>query len=116
MNNILTYNEALEIYTAMQENLDRSDNDHVELFDEMISKAIRYAGIRSGWRLLTREQKIDTDESRTMAHNAFITSVNIVARLEKEAGAAWRERLSDDRKRIGDMAAFIALFIALEER
>ena len=47
MNNILQYQEALEIYTAMTENLDRHDEDIVDLYKRLIEKAIRYAHIRA---------------------------------------------------------------------
>lgn len=116
MAEILTYTEAKEIYDTVNANLDHSDEDIVGLYNDMITRAVRYANIRSGWNSLSREQKMEQDPSRTMAHDAFIMSTNIVARTQGNIGAEWRERLSDDRKRIGDFACYIALFQGIEAR
>lgn len=116
MNNILQYQEALEIYTAMTENLNRNDADIVDLYNRLIEKAVRYAHIRAEWNTLTREEKLEKDDSRTAAHDSFIASVNIIARSEGEIGLQWRERLGNDRKRVGDFACYIVLFRSLEAR
>ena len=116
MNNILQYQEALEIYTAMTENLNRNDADIVDLYNRLIEKAVRYAHIRAEWNTLTREEKLEKDDSRTAAHDSFIASVNIIARSEDEIGLQWRERLGNDRKRVGDFACYIVLFRSLEAR
>lgn len=114
--NELTYEEACSIYAAMQSGLDQSDADHIQLFGDMIERACRYASIRAEWLSLSREQRRKQDESRTIAHDAFISSVGIVARLEGETGSKWRSSLGDDRKRIGDLACYIACFRALAAR
>lgn len=116
MNNILQYQEALEIYTAMTENLNCNDTDIVDLYKRLIEKAVRYAHIRAGWNALSREEKLEKDDSRTAAHDSFIASVNIISRVEGKIGLQWRERLTDDRKRIGDFACYIALFRAIDAR
>ena len=116
MKNTLTYQEALEIYTFMQENLDRTDEDIVEIYNRMLQKAIRYANIRAEWHILTREEKAEKDACRSMLHDSFISSINIIARTEGEIGTQWREQLTDDRKRIGDFACYIALFLAIDAR
>ncbi|MDO4323368.1 MAG: hypothetical protein Q4C61_12645 [Lachnospiraceae bacterium] len=116
MANILTYEEAKEIYDILNSNLDFSDEDYVFLYNRMVSNAVYYANIRAGWNALSREQKLNSDEGRTMAHNAFISSIGTIARLEGEIGAKWLARLSDDRKRIGDFACYIALFQAIDAR
>lgn len=116
MAEVLTYTEAKEIYDTINANLDRTDEDIVGLYNDMIARAVRYANFRSGWNYLSREQKTEQDPSRTMAHDAFIMSTNIVARTQGNIGAEWRERLSDDRKRIGDFACYIALFQGIEAR
>lgn len=116
MSNILTYDEAKEIYEIMSANIDLNDEGYVFLYNRMISNAVYYANIRAGWNTLSQEQKRNTDESRTIAHDAFISSINSVARLEGEIGAKWLQQLSDDRKRIGDFACFIALFQGIDAR
>lgn len=116
MNHILQYQEALEIYKTMDENLDRHDEDIVDLYNRLIEKAVRYAHIRAGWNALSREEKLEKDESRTAAHDSFISSINIISRVEGKIGLQWRERLTDDRKRIGDFACYLALFQAIDAR
>ena len=116
MDNILTYEEAVEIYALMQDNLDRTDGDVMELYNRMLQKAVRYATTRAEWHMLTREEKLERDESRSMLHDSFISSINIIARAEGEIGTQWRERLTDDRKRIGDFACYVALFLAIDAR
>lgn len=116
MNHTLQYQEALEIYTAMTENLNRSDNDILDLYNRLLEKAVRYAHIRAEWNFLNREEKLEKDESRTMAHDSFISSIDIIARSEGKTGLQWREKLGNDRKRVGDFACYIALFRSLEAR
>ena len=116
MSQTLSYAEAKEIYCDMRENLDRHDGDLMELYDDMIARAVRYAHIRSGWNALTREQRAEKDSARTSAHDAFIVALNIVARIQGDAGNRWRERLTEDRKRIGDFACYLALFEAIRAR
>ena len=116
MSTELSYEEAKEIYFSIQNNLDLSDDDIVGLYNDMINRAVRYANIRAEWNSLTRDQKREKDDSRTFAHDAVIMAVNIVARTQGNEGAVWRSRLTDDRKRIGDFACYIALFKGLEAR
>lgn len=114
--NTLTYEEALEIYNEMERLVDRTDEDILYLYDSLIEKAIRYAHTRSEWTTLTRQERLDKDESRSILHDSFISSVNIISRTQGESGSAWRKRLTEDRKRIGDFACYISLFKALEAR
>lgn len=116
MTNFLQYQEALELYTAMTENLNRNDEDIVDLYNRLIEKAVRYAHIRAEWNTLSREEKLEKDESRTMAHDSFISSIDIISRTEGEICSQWREKLGNDRKRIGDFACYISLFCSLEAR
>ncbi len=116
MNHKLQYQEALEIYTAMTENLNRHDTDILDLYNRLLEKAVRYAHIRAEWNFLNREEKLEKDESRTMAHDSFISSIDIISRTEGKIGSQWREKLGNDRKRIGDFACYISLFRSLEAR
>lgn len=114
--NILTYTEALEIYNEMYSHIDWTDEDIVYLYDSLIEKAIRYAHIRAVWNALSREEKLEKDDSRTAAHDSFISSINIISRVEGKIGLQWKERLTDDRKTIGDFACYLALFQAIDAR
>ncbi len=116
MSDVLTYQEALEIYHTIQSQTDTSDPDIADLYQNLYQRAARYANFRAIWLTCTREERMDTDSNRTSAHDAFITAVDVISRLQKEEGKAWRARLGDDRKRVGDFACYLALFRGLEAR
>lgn len=92
-----------------------NDPDAIELYDELIDIATRYAEIRAKWGMLSREEKMDTDSLRTSHHNSVIIHFNMLARYLRmqEKKAEWRDRLGDDeanryyRKTIGDFGCYI---------
>ncbi len=51
-------------------------------------------------------------------HNAFIDSVNILARVLNSDGieTPWREQLGNQRKRIGDFACFVSYIVGINNR
>ena len=115
--NALTYAEASEIYSEIIRNLDDRDRDHQEFYEDLVKKCIRYAGIRAEWRQKTVQEKLDTDSSRTSAHDAVIRGLTIIGRLQGEKAEGWMNKLCmDDRKRIGDLACYVALWSGLEAR
>lgn len=93
-----------------------SDVETLELYDELMKVATRYAAIRANWLLLSREEKSEQDSGRTSCHNSVITHFNMLARYLKQQGktAAWRDELGYeeddpyDRKAIGDFACYLA--------
>lgn len=93
-----------------------ADTEALELYDELMKIATRYAAIRANWPLLSREEKNEHDSGRTSCHNSVITHFNMLARYLKQQGktAAWRNELGyeeDDpynRKAIGDFACYLA--------
>lgn len=113
----LTYAEASEIYSEIVRNLDDRDSDHMEFYDDFVKKCIRYAGIRAEWRLKSVQEKMDTDSNRTSAHDAVIRGLTIIGRLQGDKAAGWVSKVGlDDRKRIGDLACYVALWSGLEAR
>lgn len=92
-----------------------NDPDAIELYEDLIDVATRYAAIRAGWQRLSREEKMDTDSSRTSCHNSVIIHFNMLARYLRMQGkkASWREQLGDDeqnryyRKTMGDFGCYI---------
>ena len=110
----LTLEEMQEIHGEIAGEIG-SDADGLELYDELMAVAVRYASIRAGWPLLSREEKMEKDSRRTSCHNSVITHLNMLARYLKQQGkkAAWRDRLGyeeDDpynRKAIGDFACWL---------
>ena len=114
----LSLEEAEEIYCAMYQNLDFSDEDIKEIWEEMIGRALRYSAVRSGWLRKTRDEKIRDDDERTNLHNQFINSVDQLIFLQTKEGkdVSWGRALGSSRKRIGDLACYIALFQGLNGR
>ena len=85
---------------------------------DLILKAIAYAQIRAQWQLYTYEQRRELDQTRTLAHNAFIDACNIMSRNMGKHGEdnSWRALLGDDRKTIGDFACYVHCFVGMEAR
>ena len=101
-----------------------TDVDALELYDELIKIATRYATISANWLLLSREEKNEQDSGRTSCHNSVIIHFNMLARYLKQQGntAAWRDKLGyeeDDpynRKAIGDFACYLAFVNGINAR
>lgn len=101
-----------------------NDPDALELYDDLIKVAIRYATIRANWLLMSREEKMEQDPGRTFCHNSVITHFNMLARYLKQQGknAAWRDELGyeeDDgynRKAVGDFACFLVFMNEINAR
>ncbi len=94
------------------------NTQHEGLHRDLVRAAVNYAHFRAEWYLADQEQKANTNQARTAAHNAFIDSCNILSRqmAKSEESIAWRELLGSDRREIGDFACFIALFVGLAAR
>ena len=92
-----------------------NDPDALELYDDLIDVATKYAAIRARWLRMPREEKTDTDSLRTSHHNSVIIHFNMLARYLRMQGkkAEWRDKLGDDeenryyRKTIGDFGCYI---------
>ena len=90
----LSMEQMQDIHRKLIEEIGK-DPDAVELYEELIAVATRYAAIRAGWQQLSREEKMDRDPSRTSCHNSVITHFNMLARYLKMQGkqAEWRDSL-----------------------
>lgn len=92
-----------------------NDDDALELYDELIEVATKYGAIRAKWMLMSREEKIKQDSSRSSCHNSVIIHFNMLARYLRMQGksAKWRELLGDEnkdryfRKTIGDFGCYL---------
>lgn len=101
-----------------------ADTEALELYDELMKVATRYAAIRANWLLLSREEKSEQDSGRTSCHNSVITHFNMLVRYLKQQGkaAAWRDELvyEEDnpynRKAIGDFACYLAFVNGINAR
>ena len=89
-----------------------------ELKHDLILCAVRYARLRTDWRLTTAEERRVMNSVRTTAHNALIDAANILSRAMVKVGedAAWRRELGDDRKSIGDWACHVHAHLGIEAR
>ena len=116
---ILTVEDALRIYSDMADCIAKcSLEDKMEFWDDFLKKAAEYTMIRNEWEHMSREEKIDEDSGRTLKHNSFITSVNILSRIAEQEGIdnTWRKDLGEERKRIGDFACFVTYITGISNR
>jgi hypothetical protein len=89
-----------------------------DLKRDLYRAAQRYTGMRVEWRLTTPDERFQMDAARTRAHDALIDTFNIFSREQIKCGEdnSWRKALGQERKSLGDMAAYIFLFLALSAR
>ena len=119
----ITFAKMQTIHTEMIAEIG-TDVDALELYDELIKIATRYAAIRANWLLLSREEKNEQDSGRTSCHNSVIIHFNMLARYLKQQGrtAAWRDELGyeeddpNNRKAIGDFACYLAFVNGINAR
>jgi len=95
-----------------------SESKQSALKEQLVRAAVAYARVRTDWRLLSREERLELDPRRTALHEAFIDACNILSRAMAKAGesAEWRKRLGDERATIGDFACWIHCFLGLAAR
>jgi len=119
----LPMEEAASIHEEMNQEIG-TDEDAIDLYEELIKKAIEYSMIRVKWSSMTPEEKADADEGRTFKHNSLIVKFNQLAKYLRMQGkpAIWRDKLGyeeDDkmnRKRIGDMGCYLVFIHAINAR
>jgi len=89
-----------------------------ELKDSFLQAAVRYARLRVDWYLSDEDDRRQSDEERSRAHDAFIDNCNALSRLMSGMGLDinWRDRLGSDRRVIGDLACYIHLHLGLLAR
>ncbi len=117
--NIIKMEEALKIYTDMVNCVRKCKlEDKEEIWKDFINSAIEYAYIRSQWEYMSKSEKMDADEGRTLKHNSVITHVNMLSKMAENDGVdnSWKEKLGDNRKRIGDFACFVSYITGISNR
>jgi hypothetical protein len=113
---MLTYEKARICYDTIR---DADISTRLQpLRRDLYLKALDYARIRADWMVSPREKRIEIDQRRRLAHNAFIDACNILSRTMASEGEdnSWRAELGDDRKNIGDFACYIECFLGIEAR
>ncbi len=112
--------KMISIHQQIAEEIE-NDQDAIDLYDELITAAIKYAAIRAKWSVMSREEKMEKDPLRTSLHNDVILQINILARYLRQVGksALWRDELGDEeadpmcRKTLGDFACYLAFVSGL---
>lgn len=109
---MISLNETVMLYNQLQE------STHKDLVNSMIKKAIRYARLRVDWYQSDLESRIQLEDERTRAHEAFIAACNILSRNMKNKGEnnEWRFRVGSDRKEIGDFACLLHAVLGINAR
>lgn len=98
---------------------DKIEASHaMELKLDLYRAAEKYTAYRTAWRQATSKERHLIEPPRTRSHNALIDAFNILSREQAKRGEdnSWRGTLGEDRKELGDMAAYIVLFLALSAR
>lgn len=101
-----------------------NDEEAIELYEDFVKQAIKYAQIRANWNNLSREQKLEQDSSRTSCHDVTIISLNVLTRWLKKQNKTckWRDELGYEeedkycRKTIGDFACYVSFIQAINSR
>ena len=108
----MTLDEASQIYSNIH------SSQQKELVDELVEYAVRYAEIRVSWLLASNEARLEMDDARTRAHDAFIDACNILSRNMQSAGEdnSWRVNLGNVRKTIGDFACLLHCILGIQAR
>lgn len=106
--NEITIEECMELHQMIKYEI-RDDEEAEEIYEDLLEKALDYIPYRVRWTYKDREWRNRYDESRTMCHDSMITHFNMLARYLQQQGrsAEWRDKLGDDRRRIGDFAGYL---------
>ena len=106
--NEITIEECMELHQMIKSEI-RDDEEAEEIYADLLEKALDYIPYRVLWTYKDREWRNRYDESRTMCHDSMITHFNMLARYLRQQGrsAEWRDKLGDDRRRIGDFAGYL---------
>ena len=122
MSDSLSFEEADRIYKLLIDNANTEDEDFAGLWEDFVKVAARYANIRATWYMISRRERMETDDARTACHDSVISRLNAIWRCMKMKGwdNAWREELGLDefvhRKRLGDFACYVAYVYGLNSR
>ena len=104
--------EASEIFETLK------GTKYTKEFEWLVKSAVRYAGIRAEWYFAKMAEQNMMDDERTITHDAFIHSCDVLGMKMKENGesTAWRIAIGSDRKSIGDFACMVHAIIGIKAR
>ena len=106
----LDYQTAYQAFTAVE------NSKLAELRKSLYKAAVHYATIRAEWEFQSIDDRLDA--ARTIVHNRFIDSCNILSREQAKIGEdnSWRGAIGMERKLIGDWACYLNCFIGIRNR
>ena len=89
-----------------------------DLRQGLLESGVRYARLRTDWQLSSTAKRGELERPRTLAHNRFIDTCNILSRnmANNQEDVSWRETLGTDRKEIWDFACHLHCILGLAAR
>lgn len=114
----LTFSECQIIHEQILKSSNLHDSEFQEYWKEFLNSCIEYTDARAKWLLLSQEEKMNFDSTRTNIHNRVIYNLKIIKALalENSNNCSWYEEFRDDRKRIGDFANYLVYIYAVNAR
>lgn len=114
----LTFSECQIIHEQILDSSNKLDSEFQVYWKELVKSCIEYTEARGKWLLLSREDKMNFDSTRTTIHNKVIHNLKLIKALtlENNKDCSWYEKFQDDRKRIGDFANYLVYAYAINAR
>lgn len=100
----------------LMEAKESQDADEKEFFADMMKMALKYTTTRFNWNLMTIEEKDADDKSRSIIHNRFMDTMNILMRYRQSMEKSYIDFSDLERKTYGDMANEIVCYFAKLQR
>lgn len=126
---VLSFEESEKIYNTIVQDIDLNNSEEMEYWNDFINACSNYTAERSSWLLLNKKQRIDRDKNRSSIHDGLLVKLNIIKRVfeSKNLNVEWfnvfkidsilgDEKENINRKRIGDLANYIAYIYAINSR
>lgn len=111
----MNFDKIFDVIDELYEK-NRSNNDWVQLTEDVYKAAIEYTNDRVKWNFYSREQKQENDNFRTTKHNSFIDRYNILLRYLGQTMDVSELKIEGDRKVLGDFANYIVYRLAVKQR
>ena len=111
---MLQYEAAKNLYEEIKEKAVTYFKDGFdELYEMFLESAADYAKTRIAWSFMDQTTRMEEDGQRSVKHDSFMAMLSAVCR---NLGIEGSDEIISDRKKKGDFACYIALFLALEQR
>lgn len=121
----MSFEEANKVYHMILAARPAEDyREFDDLLDEMVKRAVAYAGARAQWAHMTLEEKMANnaaaDAERSRKHDLFIKAQNKLVEYmyDNKLGDYFEvmDLIGEERKRVGDFACYLAYVYSLNER